>query len=252
MQLKLLPLKIVLLIQLASVLNSSGIPVYAQAEIDSILIHSDSAEVNFWPNVIKSAIVPGWGQIEQQNPGRAFIFYSLSVHFVHNLAFHINKSGFDNSYRLRQNSILLSQVYLLNMLDVVQTQLSGENLEWNPEMFSDQPLKSPWGAVARSAMVPGWGQVYNEEYLKSAISAGLFINQVYKVYYYNKRYKETGDKIFRIRRSANSWNLGLVYVLNLVDAYVDAYLYKFDEMMELTVNYDNLSNQYLLGLTIGF
>jgi len=34
-------------------------------------------------------------------------------------------------------------------------------------LLSDEPLKSPWGAVARSAVLPGWGQVYNEQYWKA-------------------------------------------------------------------------------------
>ena len=119
-------------------------------------------------------------------------------------------------------------------------------------MFSDYPLKSPWGAVARSAMLPGWGQLYNEEYIKSVITFGIVFDFARKVYINNQRYQDTGSKFQLDRRIVNSWYLGLSYFLVMVDAYVDAYLYNFDRSMQLTYNFNNYNNSILMGVSIVF
>ncbi len=100
--------------------------------------------------------------------------------------------------------------------------------------------KSPWGAVLRSAIIPGWGQFYNESYLKIPIIWGLaawFIynwnlnNNYYKTYEsltlqdYNYYYKNRD--IYHDQRDLFTIYLGITYFLNLVDAYVDAQLFDF-------------------------
>lgn len=107
--------------------------------------------------------------------------------------------------------------------------------------------KSPWGAVGRSAVLPGWGQFYNESYWKIPIIWGvmgwftyLYIenNDLYKQY--GDLYKESledsqnGNSNYRsardfYRNERDQWALflGLTYFLNLVDAYVDAHLFDF-------------------------
>lgn len=101
--------------------------------------------------------------------------------------------------------------------------------------------KSPWGAVLRSAIIPGFGQVYNESYWKVPVIwglAGWFIynwTDLNKLYKNNKElYRQTNQSIYKIRRDFYrdqrdkfSIYLGLLYFLNLVDAYVDAHLYDF-------------------------
>lgn len=109
--------------------------------------------------------------------------------------------------------------------------------------------KSPWGAVGRSAILPGWGQYYNESYWKIPIFWGvmgwflyLYIdnNNLYKKYkeLYQEslvQYPPSGTSIYKqardtYRNDRDQWALflGLVYFLNLVDAYVDAHLYDFN------------------------
>lgn len=101
--------------------------------------------------------------------------------------------------------------------------------------------KSPWGAVIRSAIIPGLGQFYNESYWKIPVIWGvgaLFISGwVYNNNLYND-YKdlfiETGNinyrsyrDFYRDQRDNFTIYLVLLYLLNLVDAYVDAHLYDF-------------------------
>ena len=108
--------------------------------------------------------------------------------------------------------------------------------------------KSPMGALLRSAVLPGWGQFYNESYWKIPIvwgASGWFIymwfdrNNLYKKYQdlYNNSITETsnGNQQFRSLRNFYRDNrdqfavyFAITYLLNLVDAYVDAHLFDFD------------------------
>jgi len=101
--------------------------------------------------------------------------------------------------------------------------------------------KSPWGAVLRSAVLPGFGQFYNESYWKIPVIWGagalLISGWVYNNNLYNDNkdlYTNTGQTIYQYRRDfyRNQRDnftiyLAVLYLLNLVDAYVDAHLYDF-------------------------
>ncbi len=111
--------------------------------------------------------------------------------------------------------------------------------------------KSPWGAVLRSAIIPGWGQIYNESYWKAPVVWGFAAYFVYIWIDNNKSYKHYRDLYTSIKDSPdydNSYKerirvgyrdfyrdqrdefaiyLGITYVLNLLDAYVDAHLFDF-------------------------
>jgi len=107
--------------------------------------------------------------------------------------------------------------------------------------------KSPWGAVGRSALIPGWGQFYNEAYWKIPVVWGVLGWFTYLYIENNKLYKEYGDLFtkslnngigvsyyreardaYRDDRDKYALILGISYLLNLVDAYVDAQLFDFD------------------------
>lgn len=118
--------------------------------------------------------------------------------------------------------------------------------------------KSPWGAVARSAVIPGWGQFYNESYWKIPIiwgTAAWFVynwvdnNNLYNDY---KSLYQTSESeyfrrlrnFYRDQRDKFTIYLGLLYLLNLVDAYVDAHLFDFN------VNENMGRNDFQLNLRI--
>jgi hypothetical protein len=50
------------------------------------------------------------------------------------------------------------------------------------------------------------------------------------------RYRNSDNTYFRDQRSRFSWYFGLAYFVNMADAFAGAYLYKFNKIMELTVN----------------
>lgn len=108
--------------------------------------------------------------------------------------------------------------------------------------------KSPWGAVLRSAILPGFGQYYNESYWKIPVVLSVFgyfayiwndQNNLYKNYrdQYSKSITDktpNGNDTYRLlrefykdQRDQFAVYIGLTYFLQLVDAYVDAQLFDF-------------------------
>jgi len=237
---------------LVTPLNADTIPdavLYADSPADTF-------QTSLWPAFIRSAIIPGWGQIEQEHPGRAVVFYGFGLTFLYNIAYNYYWYQETNSYnrkvKLRRYTLLFLNLYALNLVDIYESHRRGDDKPWPQDMFSDQPLKSPWGAVARSAMLPGWGQCYNESYIKSVIAFGAFFYFVSRMYYNEKQYRDTGNVEFRDKRITNSWYLGLTYLIILVDAYVDAHLYRFDDTINLTYQYIPQEKAFTFGVQIEF
>jgi hypothetical protein len=108
--------------------------------------------------------------------------------------------------------------------------------------------KSPWGAVLRSAVVPGLGQIYNKSFWKAPIVWGLGAWLVYNWILNNNNYWNysrlylheqnipnsqfasnylTFRDFYRDQRDLFTIYMGITYFLQLVDAYVDAQLFDF-------------------------
>lgn len=109
--------------------------------------------------------------------------------------------------------------------------------------------KSPTVAVLLSAVLPGAGQFYNESYWKIPVIGGLVGYFGYEYFRNNNLYKDYRDRysasqndslpegnlslkslreFYRDQRDDFVWYFLIVYVVNLVDAYVDAHLFDFD------------------------
>lgn len=148
-------------------------------------------------------------------------------------------------------------VFLLSGFFFAQTKDSASNNSYD-SVFVMQ--KSPWGAVLRSAIIPGWGQIYNQSYIKAPIIWGGIVALVFGWRFYNKYYKQYRDiynqtadsryinvrDFYHNQRDLFSIYIGLVYVLNLVDAYVDAELFDFN------VQEDYRTHQPMLGIKFNF
>lgn len=120
--------------------------------------------------------------------------------------------------------------------------------------------KSPWGAVLRSAIIPGWGQLYNESYWKIPVVWGFAGWFVYNWVDTNNEYIKNRDlfittseniylrrrDFYRDQRDNFAIYLALTYFLNLVDAYVDAHLFDF------SVSEDFLTRTPQLNIRINF
>ena len=109
-------------------------------------------------------------------------------------------------------------------------------------MFAQQikedkkPHRSPLLSVCFSAVLPGGGQLYTQQYLKTAIFAG---GLGYLGYCYNREDQAAiGNPVQddynyhnERRRTYKWWFIG-IWTLSLADAYVDAHMFKFDEHSE--------------------
>lgn len=129
-----------------------------------------------------------------------------------------------------------------------------------PEDSTFVMKKSPWGAVLRSAIIPGFGQYYTESYYKIPIIWGLGAWFVYGWISNNDKYKTNKDLYFnneleiyrtqrdfyRDQRDNFTIYLTLLYLLNLVDAYVDAHLFDFN------VDEDLLTGSTRLNVRVNF
>ncbi|MEP7146181.1 MAG: DUF5683 domain-containing protein [bacterium] len=109
--------------------------------------------------------------------------------------------------------------------------------------------KSPWKAVTYSALLPGAGQFYNTSYWKIPVIAGLGGYFVYEWVKNNNNYIDYRQQYLNSQTPANPLGniqfqslrefyrdqrdnfiiySAILYVVNLIDAYVDAQLYDFD------------------------
>jgi len=108
--------------------------------------------------------------------------------------------------------------------------------------------KSAWGAVLRSAILPGLGQFYNESYWKVPIVWGILGYLGYQWNSTNNSYVQYRDlyneslvnnkngnssylnirEFYKDQRDLFAVFIGLAYLLNLVDAYVDSHLFDFN------------------------
>lgn len=144
------------------------------------------------------------------------------------------------------------------------TGYSQQNSETKPANQKSDSIyvmsKSPWGAVLRSAIIPGWGQFYNESYLKIPIIWGLgfWLGYEWKwnndqYVYFRRKYSETQDEFYRLNRTFYrdqrdlfAIYMVITYVANLIDAYVDANLFDFD------VSENSLTQTPMLNLRVNF
>lgn len=144
-------------------------------------------------------------------------------------------------------------------------------------------LHSPRKATLLSVAVPGLGQAYNKKYWKIPVIYGLAGLMTYFIVDNNKQYTiyktaysvrldgdpATIDKFegtyrdedlktlkdyYRRNRDLSIIALGMTYILNIVDAAVDAHLYYFDVSDDLSMKIqpavNHMPNNYYAGLNI--
>ena len=140
--------------------------------------------------------------------------------------------------------------------------------------------KSPIRASLYSAILPGMGQVYNKKYWKVPIVWGLLGTGVGFVLNYDKQYKEFRgyylDKLYGNeienptinnmsarqlatiqddRKRTRDYAIALtalVYILNILDATVDAHLYGMDKDPDLSLQPTMIQNPTNLQFAMGF
>ncbi len=135
---------------------------------------------------------------------------------------------------------------------------------------------SPRKATLYSALLPGLGQAYNKKYWKIPVVYGAFAVTGYFIHYNNVRYRKYNNELiarsnndtaslnsslsnlddsaiksasddYRRFRDLDIMIAALIYVLNIVDAHVDAHLFYFNVddnlSMRITPQLQLLQNQ---------
>lgn len=140
----------------------------------------------------------------------------------------------------------------------------------------------PRKAILFAAVLPGLGQIYNKKYWKLPLVYGGFIGFGYGVHFYNSGYKELKNGLFllletgaetvpvlgydlneeQLRRYTDKYRrerdffiilTAGMYLLQMVDAHVDAHLKEFDLNPKLQVSIQPvMNNDMLTGRTTGF
>ena len=175
----------------------------------------------------------------------------------------MNWSGYLNFLKLSINHLVKITIFILILcsLNFAQQNSAGEKSSSIKDTSAYVMQKSPWGAVLRSAIIPGWGQIYNHSYLKVPIIWGIAGWLIYNWSQNNKSYKQYRDLYlqhpdfkpyqdirnqYKDQRDLFAIYLGLTYLLNMVDAYVDA------ELFDFSVKPDSRTNSTMLNLRVRF
>ena len=116
--------------------------------------------------------------------------------------------------------------------------------------------KSTGKAMLFSALLPGLGQIYTRSYWKLPIIWGLGGYYIHEWTKNNDSYREFRDQylksinpsspqgnlqtkafrdFYRDQRDSFAWYFGILYLANIIDAYVSASLYEFDMSDDLGI-----------------
>ena len=146
-----------------------------------------------------------------------------------------------------------------------------------PDTVQQIKKPDPRKALLYSAAFPGLGQIYNGKYWKLPFVYGGFAITLSVVYYYQDIYHQYLNELYifkntnvfpsgrtesnvryiidRSRRNRDYYLIvtGVWYILQMVDAHVDAHLQEFKVNKELRVSLNPSVNQNVLtGKTTGF
>lgn len=135
--------------------------------------------------------------------------------------------------------------------------------------------KMPGRAALKSAIIPGWGQIQNKQYIKVPVIYGILVPVAYYVRYNHQQFLKF-DEAYRFRRDDDSTTVDaypratddllrrtrdewrdnrdllavlfvLGYTLNVLDAYVYSHLRDFDISDDLSLRFEPLKITNIAG-----
>jgi TM2 domain-containing membrane protein YozV len=159
---------------------------------------------------------------------------------------------------VRAGLVLCAVLLASALVGQEQPDSPAESIEFDvpAESPTESDVRSPTVALTLSAILPGAGQIYNGSYWKTPIILGFGGYFVYAIvvlhdYYidYRQRFRDsiteenpTGSNqlrrirdFYRDQRDRFAWYSGFLYLINLLDAYVEATLSGFDVGEDLSV-----------------
>ncbi len=106
--------------------------------------------------------------------------------------------------------------------------------------------RSPKGAMVRSMIFPGWGQLYNGKKLKSLLvfsaEAGCIAGYIYERDRLNNSSEEWEKEFYRDERNKYAWWLAGVMIYSMLDSFIDAYLDNFENNMDINITQTDFNN----------
>ena len=184
---------------------------------------------------------------------------------------------FDNFSLVNLNAYRLFLIFFLFSFSLVSQTADSTKKKIDPPIVV---LHSPKKAAIMSAILPGLGQVYNKKYWKPPVLYIGFAALGYAVAYNNKLYRSYRDayiervdndpttidiKYQKVYTDANLVTLQdyyhryrdlafvgctVLYVLNIIDASVDAHLFYFDVSDNLSLQISPFTYPVLSGNTV--
>lgn len=178
---------------------------------------------------------------------------------------------------IRSFYIVLLVFLLGNISAWAQTQIEEGLIVSDTTKTSEINPLAPAKAAFYSAVFPGMGQVYNKKYWKLPLVYGALGTTIYfyisnnrKYHQYRDAYKRrlegfnddsftyldnsrliSAQKFYQKNRDLSALLTGLFYILNIVDANVDAHLMQFNVNEKLTVKPDFYRNDFTAKQDIG-
>jgi TM2 domain-containing membrane protein YozV len=160
------------------------------------------------------------------------------------------------------SSIHAQNQEITDSLTIVNDEIMSKDIN-RTDSLTQSMLRSPLKASLYSAILPGLGQLYNKKYIKAPIVLGVIGTGIGFVKYYDNRYKRY-HKAYLAQLSGQSHEFSgidgisakvlanaedserrnrdyaivlttLAYLLNIVDAAVDAHLFIFEKDKDLAV-----------------
>ncbi|NQV29974.1 MAG: hypothetical protein HQ508_03715 [Candidatus Marinimicrobia bacterium] len=99
----------------------------------------------------------------------------------------------------------------------------------NASQVDSSNMKNP-GIALLFSIVPGGGQIYNDHPLKALLFAGAFAYYGYEYGIAQQNYEnDLANQSLHRSRNDKIWMMGLIWTLNLLDAYVDSQLWDFEK-----------------------
>lgn len=165
-----------------------------------------------------------------------------------------------------------------NLSLFAQTELGeGLRIKDTIKKSSEINVLAPSKAAFYSAIFPGMGQVYNKKYWKLPLVYGALGTTIYfyisnnrKYHLYRDAYKRrlegftdddytyldnsrliSAQKFYQKNRDLSALLTGLFYILNIVQANVDAHLMQFNVNEKLTIKPDLYRNEFTTRENLG-
>jgi hypothetical protein len=178
---------------------------------------------------------------------------------------------------IRSLHILLFIFFLGNYSALAQRELEPEIRVKDTIKKNEINMLAPSKAAFYSAVLPGLGQIYNKKYWKVPLVYGALGTTIYFYISNNNKYNAYRDaykrrlegfnddeftyldnsrliaaqKFYQNNRDLSALLTGLFYILNIVDANVDAHLMQFNVNDNLTVKPDFYRNDFTTNQNLG-